>query len=384
MDGRTKQLVQALHDHPAQIVFVAAGAGTQALSDILGVSGASRTLLEAVVPYSATAFDEFLGQTPAQYVAAETARLLAGRAFTRARWLRPNNEPAIGLACTATIITDRPKRGEHRAHVAIWHTRRLTEYGLYLHKGLRSRSGEEEMVSHLLLNALAEACALPDRLPLPLQPGDRLETVTHDFAQVAQQLTDGAIPFFGLQAHGLICVADARPQLVLSGAFNPLHDGHLAMANAASQVLGKPVAFEIAAVNADKPSLSVDALLERLAQFAGRYAVYASNAPTFVEKTRIYPGANFIVGYDTAQRILQPRYYGNSEQQMCAALHEIRAQGCRFLVVGRRAPDGQFYELTHLFIPSNCDDLFQPIPANLFRMDISSTHLRATHARSSR
>ncbi|MCZ7667231.1 MAG: hypothetical protein M5U34_08445 [Chloroflexi bacterium] len=52
MDKETRQLVQAIHDSPTRLVMVTAGAGTQALSDLLGVAGASRTLLEALVPYS--------------------------------------------------------------------------------------------------------------------------------------------------------------------------------------------------------------------------------------------------------------------------------------------------------------------------------------------
>ncbi|MCA9976866.1 MAG: hypothetical protein KC413_13990, partial [Anaerolineales bacterium] len=306
MDNRTRQLVQALHDHPAQLVLVAAGAGTQALSLLLGVSGASRTVLEAIVPYSAMAFDEFLEQTPDQYVSAESARLLAGRALTRARWLRRDAPPVIGLACTATIITDRPKRGEHRAHIALWHTNKLIEYKLNLSKGTRDRAGEEEMVSHMLLNALAEACELPHRLPLPLLADDKLEIASNDFNEAAHQLAEGQLHFFSIQAHGLIGQNTPVPQALLAGAFNPLHDGHLGMANAASKVLGKPVAFEVTAVNADKPRLPIDTLLDRLTQFAGRYTVYTSNAPTFAEKAEIYPGTTFIVGYDTAVRILHP------------------------------------------------------------------------------
>lgn len=62
MEADIKQLVQTIHDAPERIVLVAAGAGTEALSDLLGVAGATRTLLEALVPYSKAAFDEFLGQ----------------------------------------------------------------------------------------------------------------------------------------------------------------------------------------------------------------------------------------------------------------------------------------------------------------------------------
>ena len=84
------------------------------------------------------------------------------------------------------------------------------------------------------------------------------------------------------------------------------------MARIAGDLLGQDVAFELSVMNADKPPLPEEIALDRIAQFAGRYAIFAGNAPTFVEKARLYPGTTFLVGYDTAARILQTRYYGNS------------------------------------------------------------------------
>lgn len=386
MQVNVKQLVQAIHDAPHQLVLVTAGAGTRALSDLLGVSGASRTLLEALVPYSAAAFDEFLEQTPKQYVARKTARLLAGRALTRARWLaHGRGVPVIGMACTATIVTDRPKRGEHRAHIAIWQHERLTAYSLTLQKGARDRTGEEALISHLMLNALATACGLSHALPLPTVPGDRLAIKHREFGAAAAELLAGERPFFAIHPHGHIAAAAAQPQTLLPGAFHPLHDGHLGLARAARRILGRPVAFELSAANVDKPPLPPEALLDRLAQFAGRYTVYATAAPTFLEKARLFPHTTFVVGYDTAQRILQPRYYQHDSAQMRAALAEIRQQDCRFLVAGRvDEHNGHFQELTDLDVPSDYVDLFEPIPASAFRQDISSTRLRTTGQRGSR
>ncbi len=136
MNDATRSLIQAIHDSPPRAVFAAAGAGSQALADLLGVPGASRTLLEALIPYAADAFDEFLGGAPEQYVSAETGRRMAGRALARARHLRELEAwPLVGLGCTATIVTDRPKKGEHRAHVATWTPARLRVYALRLEKG---------------------------------------------------------------------------------------------------------------------------------------------------------------------------------------------------------------------------------------------------------
>jgi hypothetical protein len=384
MDSDIRQLVQRIHDCPTQVVLVAAGAGTGALSDLLGVAGATRTLLEALIPYSEAAFDEFLGQKPPQYVADETARLLAGRAFTRARWLNPTETRVLGMACTATIITDRPKRGQHRAHIATWQPSRLICHQIQLNKGARDRSGEENVVSRILLNGLAQACGIPQQLPVPLTTGDTLRSEVADFKQLLNQLQQDEISYFGIYDNGRTVHDESPPKLLLSGAFNPLHDGHLEMARIAGKLRGEEVAFELAVDNADKPPLETVVALDRISQFAGRYTIFASNAPTFIAKARLYPQTTFIVGYDTAVRILQPRYYGNRVEALEQALDEIRVRGCRFLVAGRTGEDGVFRRARDLPVPTKYRDLFERIPSRLFRKDISSTELRRTGKRGSR
>ena len=77
--------IQQLHDTPHKTVLAVSGAGTQAVAWLLGVSGASRTILEVVVPYGRLAMMDFLGFEPAQSASADTARQMARRAYQRAR-----------------------------------------------------------------------------------------------------------------------------------------------------------------------------------------------------------------------------------------------------------------------------------------------------------
>ena len=71
--------IQQLHDAPHKTVLAVSGAGTQAVAWLLGVSGASRTILEVVVPYGRVAMQDFLGFEPEQSASADTAIQLAKR-----------------------------------------------------------------------------------------------------------------------------------------------------------------------------------------------------------------------------------------------------------------------------------------------------------------
>ena len=166
MDAATRQLIEQLHCAPYQYVLAVTGGGTQAAAHLLNVPGGSRTLLEILVPYHAQSLSEFLGGEPEQSCSAETGRALARSAFERARHLAPGSVVA-GFGCTASLATDRPKRGEHRFHIAAHTVHGSTAWSLTLSKGRRDREGEEAIVDAVLLNAVAETVGVPLRLPVP-------------------------------------------------------------------------------------------------------------------------------------------------------------------------------------------------------------------------
>lgn len=142
-------------------VLVVSGGGSLALSDLFAVPGASRTVLEALVPYSDRSMSEFLGHEPAQAASAETAAALARRAYQRALRLRTSHDaPVLGVACTAALVTDRPRKGEHRAHVAVCGGGSAEVRSVILEKNARDRAGEERVVADLVLAALGRACGL--------------------------------------------------------------------------------------------------------------------------------------------------------------------------------------------------------------------------------
>jgi hypothetical protein len=176
MDDDLRALVEALHGTPPLATLAVTGAGSRALAWLLGVGGASRTVLEATVPYAGASTIAYIGFEPAEFASLEVATALARAARRRSSQLAPEAPgPLLGLGCAAAIATDRTKRGDHRAFVALAAgDGEVSTYALNLTKGARDRDAEEDLVSRVILNALAAASGLEARLDLGLLEGERL------------------------------------------------------------------------------------------------------------------------------------------------------------------------------------------------------------------
>jgi hypothetical protein len=316
-----------------------------------------------------------LGFTPAQFTAPDIARALATKAFIRANHLAAPGTPVAGIGCTAAIATDRVKRGEHRCAVTLCTAEEVVNYNLTLAKGLRSRQEEEEMVSRVILRAVARGCGLALLPEAPLLEGERLEE-TVERVGLLERVISGEFNLAVAWPDGRLVPADQLPGLVLlSGSFNPLHDGHRQMAEIAARKLGQRVYFELPLVNADKAPIDPAEARQRLAQFAGLAPVLLSRAPLFSQKAQFYPHSVFILGLDTAARLVELRFYHDDPAELRAAFQAIRTAGCRFLVAGRLVKD-RFLTAQDLDLPDGFHELFEGIPEAEFRVDISSTLLR--------
>jgi len=374
LDPTVHRLIESVHHRPAKFVLAVTGGGTSVPGLLLSVPGGSRTVLEVVVPYHEQSFVEFLGHHPEQFTSAPTSREMAARALERARWLAPG-EPVLGVSCTASLASDRPKRGEHRFHLCVHGSERATTYSVVLHKGARTREAEEGIVAAVLLNALAEAVGSPERLSVPLLADESIQIETMPADPLAR-LFGGEASALCVQVDGRLSVVAPRPQALLSGAFNPVHIGHWRLAEVAANLGGGPVAFELSVINVDKPPLTVEETRRRLQQFTWRCEAWLTRAPTFEEKAALFPGAAFVIGADTAERLVAPRYYGNHETRMVEALERIRALGCRFIVAGREDRERKFVGLEELHLPAFIREIFTGIPEAAFRVPVSSTALR--------
>src|SRR5258708_3734487 len=168
-DVAWQQLISALHGSGRKAALAITGGGSGAVGELLRVPGGSRLLIEAQVPYDALALESFLGFAPAQACSSDTAIAMAQSARARAaRLVPPETEGApdlvgpdlVGLGATAALVSDRPRKGEHRFHVAFANSVGIAHCTGVMAKGRRDRAAEEDLVARAIVLWLARACGI--------------------------------------------------------------------------------------------------------------------------------------------------------------------------------------------------------------------------------
>ena len=377
-DAAWQQLISALHASGRKAALAITGGGSGAIGELLRVPGGSRLLIEAQVPYDALALAAFLGFAPAQASSADTAIAMARSARARAARLVPAGTDLVGLGATAALVSDRPRRGEHRFHIAFANSAGIAHCTGVMAKGRRDRAAEEDLVSRAIVLWLAHACGVAAPSPRSLLDADEhfAETVVATVDTI-DQLLAGELDRVTVQPDGQMMLSAPRPPVLLPGSFNPLHEGHVLLARVAEELRQQPLAFEISVTNVDKPPLAGETVRHRLTQFAWKSPVELTRAPTFVEKSRLFPKTTFVIGADTAERLVAPKYYGDDEVRMHVALEEIANSGGSFLVAVRIDAAGRVRALSDIPVPRRYADLFTEIPEHRFRLDTSSSEIRA-------
>jgi len=368
------RLIGELHDSSLLGVISLTGGGSLALSSLLTTPGASRTVLEAVIPYSGKSLRNFLGGQPDQSCSAKTARAMAMAAYMRSLSLADEPSRLFGLGCTAALATDRHRRGQDRAFLCIQTLSQTSEFELSLDPQRidpsRNRQQQEQWLESFILSALGAIAGLEAHPSAP-RSIDTVNKRTTGGEVEWQALLTGKQPS---TRHN-----DQEIKALFPGAFNPFHEGHRHMIQIAESRLNVPVTLEISAFNVDKPPLDYYDIRCRTDQLADNYPFVLTHAPTFLEKSAIFPGVPFIVGLDTIERIAQQRYYQNDDRLMQEAINTLCNRGNSFLVFGR-AVDGSFRTLDDIKLPDNLRAICDGITETEFREDISSTAIRQSES----
>ncbi|MBD3647818.1 MAG: hypothetical protein HUJ31_10285, partial [Pseudomonadales bacterium] len=234
-----------------------------------------------------------------------------------------------------------------------------------------SRAEEESLGSRVLINAIRDTLGLTETA-LELNPGEDIESESVVASEGWRDLLSGKT-----RTHW---ETPLTPKALFPGSFSPFHQGHEEMIRISSDTLNTDVALEISVFNVDKAPLDYIDMAMRLDSVGGRFPLVFTHAPTFVEKARLFPGVTFVVGSDTMERIVSPRYYNNNERSRDDAVAEILDLDCRFLVFGRTTESG-FVGLDDLNLPKALREASAAVPESRFRIDISSTELRAEKAK---
>ena len=360
------KIVEELHHAPGHWVLAVTGGGSSAISSILAVPGASKTLVEAIVPYDTNSLHHYLGGAVDQACSAQTAQAMAMASFIRCQKLLPDApaDSLFGLGCSAAIATDRTRRGTNRCHVSVQSCNSTTSVSLEFQED-RSRQEEEQLCRDLILMLMAEASGLQVNLK---------DVTKKDLLKKEQQLAESHWADLHTGQLSSTWQSSEPPQVIFPGAFNPIHEGHQQIIDTAKEHYGCDVVLEISVTNVEKHPLNFIEIERRCHDIAPRNYVL-TNAPTFLEKSSLFPGCKFVVGTDTLIRIADPAFYNNSIEARNAALRLLEERKHEFLVFGREIKNA-FTTLRELEIPAELRAMSVGIPEADFRVDQSSSDIR--------
>lgn len=396
--------ISKLIDARVRVYLACTGAGAGLQSALWNVPGCSSFFVGAEFPYDQTATERFLGFRPEKFVSVDAAIALALESYSRAciENGRVTLSSPIGLGLTASAASLRAHRGDHRICAAV-----ATRQGVYvadvvLEKGvgLAARVEDGQLADRIGLSLLLRAAerslhsASRPRFPFEGDPppaetfytgeGDPPATLTEVTEQARQQFFFRG--FHTAQDKRLpVSVESIGRRIIFPGSFDPPHEGHFNLAQRAVECVG-PASGVVFAVTANPPHkmrAPLSALLERVALLRGHDRMFTEDDALFLDKAKRYPNHAFIVGADTFQRLLDPKW----GPEIAPMAREFVKRGACFLVFGRLV-DGvwttredvlrEVARVVDINTRADLNQISAPIEG---RWDISSSELRAAAER---
>lgn len=384
-------IIDEIHLSPWMGVIAITGGGTGAIDRLLHRGGGSNTVLEVVVPYATESFKRFLGFRPDQFCSESAARQLAVAAYYRALALSPGMN-RFGLGVTASLAKkydpDSPEREGRRHHIHIaYHTDSKTSVkSIDLRQSVSvsdRRQIQEKVSSDTIIRVIGEIAGVISKNTKVIEPGianieEHDGEASEEISRLVTDTTKRVYNPFDISGYSLGSI-----NCVFPGSFNPLHDGHLEIARVAQELTGCTPWFEITVTNADKPPIDYIDVERRVKQFGREqhlHRVVLTNATLFRDKIHLFRNSIFVVGVDTWERILNPKYYGG-ESGLRSMLDEFKNTNTKFLIFGRHNGttwvDPSQVQLPYHEYFRNPDNLIF-VPEEKFRRDVSSSTIRTS------
>lgn len=299
-----EQFLETLKKSNTYLYIACTGAGAGLQQIIWSEPGISNVYIGSIFPYNKHETDAFLGFTPDKYVSEETALNMAIESFIRAKVVAYKegkwDQKCIGLGLTASVASEKVHRGEHHAFLCCVSDNGATAVYKKFEKkeGKEARKADGLFVDGFAINEIS------------------LHVNKHEWVDPEYKCLINAFwfhPVFTINRR----LETSNNNIKFPGNFNPPHAGHFDMASRSSKALsGGKIDYLINVDNPHKPHVSIIECLCRVAMFRAseEFATscnsvqFTKGQPLFVDKVRNYPTCKFIVGADTLQRILDPKW----------------------------------------------------------------------------
>lgn len=292
---------------PYKIGAVITGGGASAITRLLEMGGMSKVLDQFIIPYSESAVNDFVnGSHIEKSCSKATSLILAASMLQRLDRMGSDVplEQRLVLASTASLAKEnqRPDR-INEAWICLARDKDVRIAHASFNNTL-SRKEQEELLVETLIDILAGA-------------GEGTCKVEVFSKCEIEEFIEYYLPcgYYG----------DGTNTIVFSGAFNPIHIGHIeSLKRTIRQYPQKKIIIEITGLNADKGVISPEELSERICKIKKAIKdakleditdlrldldIKVSLSPRFVDKVKFYGPTTFLMGSDTLARIVDPKYY---------------------------------------------------------------------------
>lgn len=360
-----------LLENKALLYVATTGAGLSFQYNLWKKPGCSKYLVGFFTPYAKTELQEFIGYEPeGSFVSKEVAYDLAMASYIRAAKFKAQEgsnydvsvgEP-VGIGITAAVATNRIPRGEQRAFICV-----ITKNRALLHEvKLEKKLGEDHREAHDQIIAAEAANILISAL----------DGMNGPYIDCAKEALDRFYQYPTFLANSRTKESFGA-SLYLPASLNPIHDGHRELARTAESVCVGALndggcKYLISTLSPHKGEMTLQEMLFKAgmlrAEKTFRGFEFTKDEPLFLDKARKRPGSVFIIGADTMERLLDPKWGPNPIE----LLKELKELKTTFLVMGR-VMDGIFKTANDIIVPDGYEDLYVPMEG---RVDISSTEIR--------